>query len=465
MVRAGLLVALAAFGVYMASFRSIATVDVVSNVLLGYSIARDRDLYLDEFVADDDRLSFYRITRGAHALPVFPWGAPLLAAPFAALGEAVGISPPDARSVTVIGKLAAAAAAATSVFFVFLLSARIAGRRWAIVSASLYAFGTATWPVSGGGLWQHGPAQALLAAMLYVVWPSRTRAASATWAGLLGSGAALVRVQDAAFAAAAGAYLAQRRLLRPFLVASVPAVVAYVGVSLVLYGTPISEQYGIFYRTGDAVIGVLGNLVSPSRGIFVLSPFLVLAASALVQRARVADAIGVMLRWQLAAAAMVLVAHGSYVDWMGGHTYGNRYLADTLPLLAAGLALWLRRHHRSRPARWLLAALSLPAVAVAGIGALLYDQSWSWEALDIHPRLMWQPDRWQPWYTASNAGPYLDGVTLLSLLLIAAAWAGLAVMFLRATPGRARRAGAPPLRPVPQAAGPGGDRRAPTGSA
>ena len=140
------------------------------------------------------------------------------------------------------------------------------------------------------------------------------------------------------------------------------------------------------------------------------------------------------------------------MDWWGGYGYGNRYLADALPLLSLGLALWLRRSWRHLWARAALAVTGATSVFVFALGALVYDWAgWSWETRRAVPQaaLQWTLDPAQILYTAANAR--FDGVTMVSVTLAAAAGLFLVRLWMVSGPKRPaargeRRAGA--LRPA-----------------
>jgi hypothetical protein len=444
-VRLAVILALVAFAVYMGSFRTITGIDGNTNALLAYSLVRERDVDLDEFVPDQDRISFWSFELNGHRVSPYPPGAALVAVPFAALGTLIGIVPPQTAAVSFIAKSAAAAATALSVAFVFLLAARVSGRRLGLVVAGLYAFGTATWPISGGALWQHGPAQLFYSASLLWLYPAtgdRWSARSGVTLGL----ATLCRLTDGAFALASAGYVlaTRRRIFVRFLMWAAVPTVALLMYNVAAYGEPFDLGYAVFNFTKrggqtNILAGFAGNLVAPNRGIFVYSPFLLLAAYELIRRALGRDRLAVFLRPQLAAATAVLLVYAASVDWWSGDGYGNRYLADALPLLALGLALWLRRHRRSYRARLTLAATGAFSVVVAAIGALFHDwTSWSWErARDIAPAdLQWTIDPPQIVYTAMHAPSRVDSVAILSLALITAA--GVVLVRLWAVSSRAR---------------------------
>ena len=429
-MRVAVLVALISFVVYMGSLRTMQSIDSNTNALLAYSLVRDRDVYLDEFADTRQRISYWSFVVNGHEIAPYPPGTALLAVPFVAVGLLVGIEPPQTAAFTIVAKSAAALAASASVGVVFLLAARVAGRRLALVVAALYAFGTVTWPISAGALWQHGPAQLFLALGLLMLYPRGERRWRAR-AGLAFGLATLCRLTDGAFALAALFDVARQspRLVPRFLLWASPAVALLLVYDVLAFGRPIDLGYLTFNYTkdgggGNLLVGLAGNLIAPDRGLFVYSPFLIFGVYELIRLA--IRGAGVTLAFT-GSASLVLVVYAASVDWWGGFGYGNRYLADALPLMSLGLAFWLRRMRANLIARVALVAAGVWSVAVAALGALVYDWAgWSWESL---PGLTPQQQQWsldppQILYTALNAGARVDAATGVSL-----AFAGVAVLF------------------------------------
>jgi hypothetical protein len=446
-MRLAVILGLVAFAVYMSSFRTIQSVDPNTNALLAYSLVRDRDPYLDEFDGDRSRISFWSFTSNGHLVAPYPPGTALFATPLVAFGAALGIVPPQAAAITIVAKSAGALAAAASVAFVFLLAARVAGRRLGLLVAALYAFGTVTWPISGGALWQHGPAQLFLAMGLLWLYPS----SPARWAGRSGLAFALgtlCRLSDTLFAAAALVYvaIARRPVLGRFVFWSLPPAAFLLAYNTVVFNDPLDLRYLVFNFSQpggerNVLVGLAGNLIAPNRGLFVYSPFLVFAMYELIRRSVRRDRLAAFVRPQLMAAVGVFLLYAASTDWWGGYGYGDRYLADTLPLLALGLALWLRRSWRQLWARVALGVTGATAVFVAALGATVYDWvNWSWErGRDIpESALQWSIDPPQIWYTASRFGGAFDALTMFTLIVVLAAAVFLARLWSIATP-RLRR--------------------------
>lgn len=442
-MRTSAAVALVAFAVYLGTFRPFVSMDATTNVLVAYAFARDGTAYLDAALPHWNEIPFFWQRYGGHVIS-WTWyapGAELAAAPIAWAGALLGIVPPQAASVTVVGRIAAALFAAMSVFFVHASASLVTGRRWAVVVAGLYAFGTATWPISAGGLWQHAPAQLAVAAGIFLLLLGRR---SPEWygrAGLAFAAAAVIRPADVVFFVPVGMLVAlrsRRTAVAYALWACAPLAILAVYL-LAMFGTalpPIAEEA----PRGDLLVGLAGNLVSPSRGILVASPFLVFAAVELVRRSAARVPGAGTIRALAIGVVGVLLIHSQVGWWWGGTGYLNRYLADALPVLALGLAFWVRRHRRGPGSRIVLAATAVPSVAIAAIGALVYEwRDVLWEASSAIPidELVWRPDRMEAWY-ALTTSPRLDEVTLVeaSIAIVAA---GLLVLVARHPSSRHRR--------------------------
>jgi len=114
--------------------------------------------------------------------------------------------------------------------------------------------------------------------------------------------------------------------------------------------------------------GLAGLLFSPSRGLLVFSPIVLIVGAA---RAHGDDRS--ILRWTLAAAAVQLLVYSSFSVWWGGFAYGPRYLLDLLPALIPAAAMATARLAAARPIWRLTAAAALVwSIAVAATGAFCY---------------------------------------------------------------------------------------------
>jgi hypothetical protein len=202
---------------------------------------------------------------------------------------------------------------------------------------------------------------------------------------------------------AALAVRTRRRAATPLLVTAGTVVAAVLAYNLSIFGS-VQGGYAEINRThpqwhGVAgtwstrlVGGLLGLLVSPSRGLLVYSPILVVALAGLGRGLRPGrDGI---LRYTAVAVGASLVTLGAYAVWWGGHSFGPRLLVDVLPALVLGLVPVWDAAWRSRLRRGLLVAAFAVSVLIEGIGAFYYpsprEVDWDWTPADVdwaHERL------------------------------------------------------------------------------
>jgi hypothetical protein len=200
----------------------------------------------------------------------------------------------------------------------------------------------------------------------------------------------------------------------------------FVAYAQALYGTWLPT----FYRTLQAprsetyLERVLGNLISPSRGLLVFVPGLVLVTYLLlryrafvVQRALCVAA--------LAAAAGTFLLMSAWPIWWGGHSYGPRLSTTVVPWLYLLAVLALRSRLDAQAAGvagrgtarieagcgCLLVAAGL---ALNGAGALSVN-TWLWNVspsgIDENPQRLWDWRRAQ--FLAAVSWPFLEDAPFL----------------------------------------------------
>jgi hypothetical protein len=279
--------------------------------------------------------------------------------------------------------VAAAAGTAAAMALLFILLRRMVGGRVALAGTLLAAFGTATWTISGAALWPHGPDQLwLVAAMLAL-------ASSRWWAAGLAYAAAVLTRPHLAVAAAVGGIWSgvSRRSLRPIWQVGAASLLGVAGLMVyntVAFGGP-TQLVGVWADADDTVGGltparlaenVAGTFLSPSRGVLVLSPFLVMLLPGAVSAWRVAPT---WVRASAAGGASYLAVHmvGNY--FAGGLAfYSYRYPIEALTLAAPLLVLCWVTWTSARPWRRVaFATLAWFAVFQHAVGAITYPYAYS----------------------------------------------------------------------------------------
>jgi hypothetical protein len=143
--------------------------------------------------------------------------------------------------------------------------------------------------------------------------------------------------------------------------------------------------------SGNLLEGAAGTLFSPNRGLFVFSPWVLLAlflvpmASPKLRRCR-------LIVWLLLALIPYLLLFSKYAVWWGGHCFGPRYWTDVIPLLAVLLAFgldWAAARSRGLLVLFLM-SIAL-AMGIQMIGAFCYPSTWNLEPanVDTHHERLW----------------------------------------------------------------------------
>jgi len=227
-----------------------------------------------------------------------------------------------------------------------------------------------------------------------------TRSAPRAFLGGLALGGAVLSETSSALIALGviGAILldpARRHRWRWVVLGGIAPALAFLVWNAVSFGNPFRTGYaykaapsmaaaherGLFGLTWPRGDGLFGLMLSSRRGLFFLSPWLILGPVGAVWASfdrRVSRAWRALL---LFATLGVPVLLSGFSDWHGGQTVGPRYLVFVLPFFGIGAALAVQRIERGRfrlPALsilsgLLLSSLALLLVALAGIPAVMVE--------------------------------------------------------------------------------------------
>lgn len=403
---------------YLANRRGVvATDDTFPNQLLPYAILQGDGPFLDRFRwcwsgpggpnKEDVRVTNGRLASRHPVAPAYVYAAIYLPQMLAIDRAHPGWRDEPMLVVAYCGRMAkiaaAVVAALTGVILLRLLDSLGLGRV-ALPAALAATLGTDLWAVGSQACWAHGPAALMLAALLGLVAPpgiSRGRLAAA------GATAALLtamRLVDVVFAAAAAAWVIRSRPrdFGWFILPAIPIALALFGYNLAYFGRMVGGQaelealhpglHGVEgVWTGDVLAGAAGTLFSPARGLFVFSPWALLAVLALPVTAR-RIAASPAIAWALGGLVPFALMLSKYSVWWAGVTFGPRYWIEAAPLLGVLLAFaldWCRLH-----ARRLLVPFGLAiawSIAIQAVGAFCYPSSWNLApaSVDTHHERLW----------------------------------------------------------------------------
>jgi hypothetical protein len=335
---------------------------------------------------------------GGHYYSRFPLGTSLLATPFVFVARLLGLDLREYENERLLQVLLVALVAAADVALLVRLARFWLAPGWALAAAAVVWFGSSLASTQVTALWSHDFATLLaLVALVLGLGAARERApvpALAIAFALLF--AYLCRPTFSVFAVALLAYLfAHDR--RGALKAAGLLVVGlglFVAVCWFALGQPLPDYYlpqrlrGSHYLTA-----LVGNLVSPSRGLFVYSPVvllpLVFLRATVRGFAREKSLLFVAVAWPL--AHLLLVSRLRH--WWAGYSFGPRFLTDVIPGLFVLLCVALRASLERRPrvTALVFALLGAGSCAINTVQGLYNRAPKYWNAapnIDTHPELV-----------------------------------------------------------------------------
>jgi hypothetical protein len=354
-LRVALLVALVSFLVYNANLRLIGAGDSYPARFLPFALWSDATLYLDPVldltIQGHPNPYWVRDARNGHKASMYAVATPVLVAPLylpaiAYLSIRGWTEARVNQLAFAMEKIAASVVASLAAGWMYLLLRRRLAPRLALPLTLLFAFGTSTWVISSQALWQHGPAELCVVAALWFLTAEPTPWNA--WAAGLATGlVAATRPPDLMLSLAFGAAAllwAERSFSRSsFTRFALFAAGAAIPLALTLaYNlTVFGKLTGGYGQAGVAthkptLENVAGLLISPARGLFVFSPFLLFLPLFFHRALR--DRTHRSLTLLLAGGFVLLVLISGGIDFRQGFVYGPRFLADALPILIWMLA-------------------------------------------------------------------------------------------------------------------------------
>ncbi len=354
---------------------------------------------------------------GDHIYYLFPPGTSILSTPYLGVMHLFGIAVAsydrtystthEVRMETGLAALLMAAYAAV----VFLTARTLLPNAWSLVVAFGATLGTQVWSGTSRVMWSDTWGVLLLGVTLFHlvgVETRRFRLRPVLLATLL-CWMYFVRPTYSIAVAAICVWvlLNHRARLIPFALTGLTWLAGFVAYSEVLFHQPLPSYYRAsrlqFADFGQALVG---NLISPSRGLLVFVPVLFFVAYLLI-RHRKQIALHKLAWLACGVIALHLIAVSGFSPWYGGHCYGPRYSTGLVPwlVLLTVLAVHAKRRASLRQmettqrlltrAEWAAGALLLGAsIAINGMGAI-YMRTAMW---NLHPvNVDDAPDRVWDW--------------------------------------------------------------------
>jgi hypothetical protein len=400
--------------ILLAIFLALIAIYVVSPVRTPYdsrwsiyeamSFLHGHDGNLAEYQGMLEQQKFYAIEYH-HGKPytLFPSGVSFLAVPFVALASIIDPSFSDRIKTKLPDRFEAFVAsfygALAGTIFYCLLLYRFGSRAIALVASFVFCFETAMWSTATRALWQQGPLILMFVVATMLLLRARERAALSQYVGLPLAMAFVIRPTAAIpiFVLTSYVLVFHRAWFLRYLLWSLVVALPWLAYNLFVYDNILSPYYMPGRVAGTTVDkALLGNLISPSRGLFVYSPILILGFSGFALALKQAGD-----RWLSIAFMTIVVLHWLIVSrfpmWWGGDGYGPRLMIDILPFLAYFIGFnlpWIAASRGWARGAWIagMALLGLPSLLLNANGAIhrkVYDWNNTPVNLELAPARLW----------------------------------------------------------------------------
>jgi hypothetical protein len=189
--------------------------------------------------------------------------------------------------------------------------------------------------------------------------------------------------------------LFRRKSVIPFVVGSVAIAAPWVALNLHIYASLLPPYYmpgSLFAPDSHLTEALLGNLISPSRGLFTFTPVMLFALPGLWIQLRAGP-----LKALWATVGLIVVLHwiaiSSVPIWWAGHSYGPRYFSDMTPYLIVLLVPIVAKLKWPMRRSWVTASFLLMAglsVVIHMRGALSWAvYRWNGEPTNASPARVW----------------------------------------------------------------------------
>src|SRR5712671_2129428 len=245
--------------------------------------------------------------------------------------------------------IASAYGALAALLFFWLTFQRFSSLPVALASTGVFAFCTSMWSTATRALWQHGPLVLMLVVAMTLLLRGRRQPSLVQYAGIPLAFAFVIRPTAAIPIAALSLYilLHHREWFIRYAVFGVVVAIPWLAYNMHAFESLLPPYYMPGRVAQSATFGeaMLGNLVSPARGLFVYSPIFLLSLSGFAMAMRNRDERPISLCF---GAIVVLhwVVVSRFPHWWAGHSYGPRLMTDIVPFLAYFVAFnfeWLRQ--------------------------------------------------------------------------------------------------------------------------
>lgn len=338
------LVALSLFAFFVAYFSPINYTgsDPYLTLLTSQAILEYSTIQLDRYVESGMNIhghDGHALKKHDHLYYYFPLGTSLYALPFVGFAKLCGLDMTRPQDDAFLQNLLSALLVTASFLLSYRLCCYFLNSYYSLLFSSVFVFGSSLMSTMGTALWNVNFTMIfiLLTVLLIVGYDCGQRQSLNPYLlGFLLFSAYLCRPTAAIFIVAMFSYVLHkdRKVFLKMALTSLGFLCLFVLFSWREYHQLLPDYYlpSRLSQTETFWIALYGNFFSPSRGVLIFSPYLLLTLLAglfSLKRLTNHDLFWVALFWTL----FHTIAISRFPIWWGGGSYGNRLFTDAFPAL------------------------------------------------------------------------------------------------------------------------------------
>lgn len=219
-------------------------------------------------------------------------------------------------------------------FFFFLFSGIYLDEFKSFLLTLLFSLGTTVFSVASRGLWQHTPSILFLAISLYLIVKSDSKPKYIIYAALPLFLSFWMRPTNIIPVIIFSVYILfyKRKYFLKYMSAGI-----FICIPFFIFDYSVYNQLFQPYFTGRIQFGIysveafLANLISPARGIFFFSPFLIFMIYGIIKALKKQNpGLDIFI---LAIIIFHIMIISGFPQWWGGHSFGPRLMTDIIPFM------------------------------------------------------------------------------------------------------------------------------------
>lgn len=284
---------------------------------------------------------------------------------------------------------------------VYVIARQTLRQPYALLVAFIFAFCTSTWSTCSRALWSHTPSMLMLTITLYLLLLSKTRPQVLAFISIPLSCAFIFRPTNSLLIVTVSLWMliSQRRYFYRYLLNALPFATCFMIYNFSVYHRIVSPYYQPqqMISSPNFIEGLIGTLLSPSRGLFIFTPILLLSLC------------GMYWKWKFSQLEIIdyilistLILHwlliSSWRAWWGGGTYGPRLFSDMLPFFLYFLIPYMQDFHTAQGLKKFFMAIVFIVFLLISFwmhyrGATSWEAAFTWNGvpndIDLYHSRVW----------------------------------------------------------------------------